>query len=227
MCARRHQRGGCERRGGDKRDRASIERSSGCFLVARIVGRKSTRRDLAIDAARRVAKGRAPRVSGHAPRVCGVCRPCDRRPFRRGVTRIHRRRRRELNATRREPPFFRARARGRHLSQSSRNRSRALACRAAAERVRPQTRARGAHAPALRPPPRPHGAVEEPAGGARPGEEEGARRGGRGDAIPAAATPAPLPRAILRPRREKGTGRFPVSVAFVHHHHHDHRSDGD
>ena len=62
MCARRHQRGGCERRGGDKRDRASIERSSGCFLVARIVGRKSTRRDLAIDAARRVAKGRAPRV---------------------------------------------------------------------------------------------------------------------------------------------------------------------
>ena len=115
MCARRHQRGGCERRGGDKRDRASIERSSGCFLVARIVGRKSTRRDLAIDAARRVAKGRAPRVSGHAPRVCGVCRPCDRRPFRRGVTRIHRRRRRELNATRREPPFFRARARGRHL----------------------------------------------------------------------------------------------------------------
>ena len=31
------------------------------------------------------------------------------------MTRIHRRRRRELNATRREPPFFRARARGRHL----------------------------------------------------------------------------------------------------------------
>ena len=33
-----------------------------CFLVARMDRRKSTRRDLAIDAARRVAKGRAPRV---------------------------------------------------------------------------------------------------------------------------------------------------------------------
>ena len=45
---------------------------------------------------------------GHAPRVCGVCRPCDRRPFRRGVTRRHRRRRRELmNARDLEPPFSR------------------------------------------------------------------------------------------------------------------------
>ena len=104
---------------------------------------------------RRGVSRRAPRVSGHAPRVCGVCRPCDRRPFRRGVTRIHRRRRRELNATATRAAFFpRARAAD-NSSLRAGNRSRALARRAAAERVRPQTRARGAHAPALRPPPTP------------------------------------------------------------------------
>ena len=163
---------------------------------------------------RRGVSRRAPRVSGHAPRVCGVCRPCDRRPFRRGVTRIHRRRRRELNATATRAAFFpRARAAD-DSSLRAGNRSRALACRAAAERVRPQTRARGAHAPALRPPPRPHGAVEEPAGGARPGEEEGARRGGRGDAIPAAATPAPPERDPPSPTR-KGHLRFLVSRGCV------------
>lgn len=97
------------------RDRASIERSRRAFSSRGWIGgsrrggiSRSTRRGVSQKAARL-------RVSGHAPRVCGVCRPCDRRPFRRGVTRIHRRRRRELNATRREPPFFRARARGRHL----------------------------------------------------------------------------------------------------------------
>ena len=67
----------------------------------------SARRDLAIDAARR-GTPRLRGVSSHAPRVCGVCRPCDRRPFRRGVTRRHRRRRRELmNARDLEPPFSR------------------------------------------------------------------------------------------------------------------------
>ena len=219
-------RGGCERKGGDKRDRASIERSRHRVLSRRADGmdrRKSTRRDLAIDGARRVAKGRAPRVKGHAPRVYGVCRPCDRRPFRRGVTRIHRRRRRELNATATRAAFF-PRARAADTSSVElKSKSRARVSRRGRTRSSPDSRARRARARAPSPP-RPHGAVEEPAGGARPGEEEGARRGGRGDAIPAAATPAPLPRAILRPRREKGTGRFPVSVAFVHHHHHDRSS---
>ena len=146
MCARRHQRGGCERRGGDKRDRASIERSSGCFLVARIVGRKSTRRDLAIDGARRVAKGRAPRVSGHAPRVCGVCRPCDRRPFRRGVTRRHRRRRRELMNARDKSRLFPATRTCEAPRGAPEIERRALACATRPNALGPDSRARRARA---------------------------------------------------------------------------------
>ena len=117
----------------------------------------SARRDLAIDAARR-GTPRLRGVSNHAPRVCGVCRPCDRRPFRRGVTRRHRRRRRELTNARHESRLFPAthtcltrscapRARNRLPNRTSRAR------RVQRGRTRSaQTRARGAHA-ALRPTP--------------------------------------------------------------------------
>lgn len=89
---------------------------------------------------------------GHAPRVCGVCRPCDRRPFRRGVTRIHRRRRRELNATATRAAFF-PRARAADTSSVElKSKSRARVSRRGRTRSSPDSRARRARARAPSPP---------------------------------------------------------------------------
>jgi hypothetical protein len=80
---------------------------------------------------------------GHAPRVCGVCRPCDRRPFRRGVTRRHRRRRRELMNARDESRLFPATTPARRAPEIER---RALACATRPNALGPDSRARRARA---------------------------------------------------------------------------------
>ena len=129
-----------ERRGRGRR-KASIERG---LLSRRPVGSagRSRRRDLAIDAVRHAAPS-IRGVSAHAPRVCGVCRPCDRRPFRRGVTRRHRRRRRELMNARDESRLFPATTPARRAPEIER---RALACATRPNALGPDSRARRARA---------------------------------------------------------------------------------
>ena len=205
------------------RDRASIERSRRAFSSRGWIGgsrrggiSRSTRRGVSQKAARL-------RVSGHAPRVCGVCRPCDRRPFRRGVTRIHRRRRRELNATATRAAFF-PRARAADTSSvEQKSKSRARVSRRGRTRSSPDSRARRARARAPSPPTPAWGCGRACWWRSAWRRRRCASRRARGRDPRGRDAGAPL-RAILRPRREKGTGRFPVKVAFVDHHHHDRSS---